>query len=224
MENGPRGNNGLMDQVAALHWIQGTIAEFGGDPRNVTIFGHGTGAELAKLLIFLGLFQGAIMMSGSALSPWAPARDAPRHTLHVARPLDCPTEESQGLVECLRVRPVADMLRVPLAVPDHLSTFGPTVDGIVLAAEPQALMEDYRNLDVMLDMSRFECYFLITASEGKCGMEVDRRDRILRTLVRIHYFYHQQGIFLAIVNEYTDWTRPFQHPMNILDGTATPWS
>lgn len=83
------------------------------------------------------------MMSGSALSPWALARDAPRHTLHVARALDCPTEESQGLVECLRVRPVADMLRVPLAVPDHLSAFGPTVDGIVLVAEPQALMEDF---------------------------------------------------------------------------------
>ncbi|EEC17876.1 conserved hypothetical protein, partial [Ixodes scapularis] len=78
----------------------------------------------------------------------------------------------------------------------------------------------YRNYDVMLGMSRFESYFFITASEEKYGIEVDRRDRILRTLVRNLYSYHQQEIFLTIVNEYTDWTRPFQHPMNILDGTG----
>lgn len=111
-----------------------------------------------------GLFQRAIMMSGSALSPWALARDAPTHTLHVARALDCPTEDSHGLVECLRVRPVADMLRVSLAVPDHLSAFGPTVDGIVLSAEPQALMEDF---NTQVTFPRITCSFFLFSKSAR---------------------------------------------------------
>lgn len=63
MENSARGNNGLMDQVAALHWIQGNIAEFGGDPRNVTIFGHGTGAAFVNLLMLTPMARGRLAFS-----------------------------------------------------------------------------------------------------------------------------------------------------------------
>lgn len=63
MENSARGNNGLMDQVAALHWIQGNIAEFGGDPRNVTIFGHGTGAAFVNLLMLTPMARGRLVFS-----------------------------------------------------------------------------------------------------------------------------------------------------------------
>lgn len=44
-------NYGLMDQIAALHWLQENIAVFGGDPTNVTIVGHGTGAACINFLI-----------------------------------------------------------------------------------------------------------------------------------------------------------------------------
>lgn len=40
-----------MDQIAALHWIQENIAVFGGDPTNVTVLGHGTGAACVNLLM-----------------------------------------------------------------------------------------------------------------------------------------------------------------------------
>jgi len=40
-----------LDQVAALHWIQENIRPFGGNPRDVTLLGHGVGAALVNLLM-----------------------------------------------------------------------------------------------------------------------------------------------------------------------------
>lgn len=47
-------NYGLMDQIAALHWLQENIAVFGGDPTNVTVVGHGTGAACVNFLMTSG--------------------------------------------------------------------------------------------------------------------------------------------------------------------------
>ena len=63
-----------------------------------------------------------------------------------------------------------------------------------------------------------QAYGWMSAEEEKYGIEVERRDRILRTLVRNLFTYHQQEILLTVLNEYTDWTRPFPpHPLSILD-------
>uniref|UniRef100_T1JPI5 Carboxylesterase type B domain-containing protein n=1 Tax=Strigamia maritima TaxID=126957 RepID=T1JPI5_STRMM len=55
---GARGNYGLLDQVAALHWIQENIHEFGGDSRNVTLFGHDYGAACANFLMISPVTRG----------------------------------------------------------------------------------------------------------------------------------------------------------------------
>lgn len=69
------GNAGLKDQQVALKWVKENIRLFGGDPDKITIFGESAGAAsvMYHLLSPLseGLFNYAIMQSGSATSPWA---------------------------------------------------------------------------------------------------------------------------------------------------------
>lgn len=68
------GNAGLKDQSLALQWVRQNIHAFGGDGKNITVFGESAGAGSVHLHMLSdmskGLFDKAIVQSGSALAPW----------------------------------------------------------------------------------------------------------------------------------------------------------
>ena len=140
---GVSGNYGLLDQIAALRWVQANIGGFGGDQRNVTAFGQSGGAySIAALMVSplaKGLFQRAILQS-------LPLMFQPTRWLRPQRG-GVPPTESQGTpstpdIRALRERPAEDVVR-QLAPAQTLSTgvhYYPLVDGWVLPADPADLV------------------------------------------------------------------------------------
>ncbi|XP_052869376.1 neuroligin-2 [Anopheles cruzii] len=257
-------NYGLMDVIAALHWIQENIEAFGGDPKSVTLAGHGTGAACVHFLIASAavpeglLFHRAIMMSGSGLAPWSLVGEPAKFAAYVSHHVNCsPDLPHQLLLKCLRDKPLEDILSTSVRAPDFGNAFGPSVDGVVIdtgeiqqmdgthysdysgmpsAAKPSAHIHNTLNTinaillrklainklskyDLLVGVTRAEAYFAFNSEDVQYGIEADRRTKILKNYVKSTYSFHLNEILATIVNEYTDWERPVQHPINIRDET-----
>ncbi len=145
---GASGNYALMDQIKALQWVQANIAEFGGDPYNVTLIGHSAGAQDVGLLLTSplarGLFNKAIEESGTPQFGFAPRSLAQNEALGVdlARQFSRHAPDSALALDDLRHAPAAalqaagDKLTAPLEDQSFIWDQA-TVDGRVLPRAPR---------------------------------------------------------------------------------------
>jgi para-nitrobenzyl esterase len=149
-------NAGILDVVQALEWVRDNIANFGGDPSSVTIFGQSGGAGKVSTLLAMpsakGLFHRAIIQSGSNL------RGVSREDA---------TKTAQTLMAKVGAKTAADLQKVPMdaLVQATLNIpglrLGPVVDGNTLPGGPfdPAAPEIAANVPVLIGSTEFEVNF-----------------------------------------------------------------
>jgi len=166
-------NAGLLDLVAALQWVKQNIAQFGGDPDNVTIFGQsGGGGKVTSLMnapSAKGLFQKAIVQSGSYLSSFTEKSIAQKIGAALLEELGLQSSQVDSLQKISydrlnaagkkALKKVSDAMKAEgKPIPGFGLGWGPSADGVFLPYQPDesAAIELSKNIPLLVGSTKNE--------------------------------------------------------------------
>ena len=162
------GNLGILDQVEALRWVKRNIRAFGGNPDNVTLFGHSAGGGSVSILASIdeaqGLFNRIIAQSGSVA--FTSSRE------------DC-QRLTRMVLDATGAKTVADLQSLSqdkiIALNDEVGEFYrfPERDGVVIPEDPYSRFDGFNaGIDMLLGSNSDESCFWIDAMGGEERFEL----------------------------------------------------
>lgn len=169
---GRDGNFGLDDQFTALTWIKNHIADFSGDPDNITVMGQSAGAISIQYLCCSekcrGLFQKAFMVSGGGKFPdFALPRPAPQtreYWLDVMATAGCNSFEEFKILD---IKKIYDALEtVKSRRKDNTYNTMPVIDGYLITRPVQELIRQPLDIPYMVTYTNNDMYAFLMAKIG----------------------------------------------------------
>ncbi|MBT2304868.1 carboxylesterase/lipase family protein [Variovorax paradoxus] len=178
------GNAGVLDMVAALRWVRENVASFGGDPRNVTIFGQSGGAAKVSALMATeaarGLFHKVVAQSCSGSLRHADEEEATA----VARALAAKLEVPRLTGEALQAIPMERLVQAFLAAP---LGYRPILDGRTFTRHPFDVDAPPISLDIplMVGNAASETRLTMASNLGNFSLDADEVKRRLARFLRV---------------------------------------